>query len=148
MLEEIQQANAAFATIKSALQNGREFYDVSDSCATYFNCKSIIARRSNKRSKKKTELQNFFELEKLRKQEEWIREWMIYSGRAGLYDDWLKFQAQCKKVRAAEARKKKQRDNATITQVMKWFKWMSGAIASVCSILVAVMEFLNTAVKS
>ena len=148
MLEEIQQANKAFATIKSALQKGREFYDVSDSGATYFNCKSIIARRSNKRSKKKTELQNFFELEKLRKQEEWIREWMIYSGRAGLYDDWLKFQAQCKKVRAAEERKKKEIDNATMTQVMKWFKWMSGAIASVCSVLVAVMEFLNTAVKS
>ena len=93
MLEEIQQANQAFATIKSALQNGREFYDVSESCATYFNCKSIIARRSKKKGRK-TELQNFMELEKLRKQEEWIREWMIYAGRPNLYDDWLKFQSQ------------------------------------------------------
>jgi hypothetical protein len=147
VLEEIQQANAAFATIKSALKNGREFYDVGDSCATYFNCKSIIARRSKKNGKK-TQLQNFLELEKLKKQEEWIREWMIYSGRAGLYNDWLKFQSQCKKVRAAEERKKKQLEDATMTQVMKWFKYMSGAIASVCSILVAVMEFLNTAVKA
>ena len=121
MLEEIQQANQAFATIKSALQNGREFYDVSESCATYFNCKSLIARRSKKKGRK-TELQNFMELEKLRKQEEWIREWMIYAGRPNLYDDWLKFQSQCKKVRAAEERAKKQSDEAIANQVMKWFK--------------------------
>ena len=144
MLEEIQQANQAFATIKSALQNGREFYDVSESCATYFNCKSIIARRSKKKGRK-TELQNFMELEKLRKQEEWIREWMIYAGRPNLYDDWLKFQSQCKKVRAAEERKKKQQDEAVINQVMKWFKWMGGATATLFSILVAVMDFLEVA---
>ena len=144
MLEEIQQANQAFATIKSALQNGREFYDVSESCATYFNCKSIIARRSKKKGRK-TELQNFMELEKLRKQEEWIREWMIYAGRPNLYDDWLKFQSQCKKVRAAEERAKKQSDEAIANQVMKWFKWMGGATATLFSILVAVMDFLEVA---
>ncbi len=144
MLEEIQQANQAFATIKSALQNGREFYDVSESCATYFNCKSLIARRSKKKGRK-TELQNFMELEKLRKQEEWIREWMIYAGRPNLYDDWLKFQSQCKKVRAAEERAKKQSDEAIANQVMKWFKWMGGATATLFSILVAIMDFLQVA---
>ena len=85
------------------------------------------------------------ELEKLRKQEEWIREWMIYAGRPNLYDDWLKFQSQCKKVRAAEERKKKQEDEAVIKQVMKWFKWMGGATATLFSILVAVMDFLEVA---
>tara|TARA_B100001094_G_scaffold59835_1_gene55282 strand:+ start:23244 stop:23687 length:444 start_codon:yes stop_codon:yes gene_type:complete len=144
VLEEIQQANQAFATIKSALQNGREFYDVSESCATYFNCKSLIARRSKKKGRK-TELQNFMELEKLRKQEEWIREWMIYAGRPNLYDDWLKFQSQCKKVRAAEERAKKQSDEAIANQVMKWFKWMGGATATLFSILVAIMDFLQVA---
>ena len=143
MLAEIQEANKAFGVIKNALQNGRELYDVSGSCATYFNCKSIIARRSNKRSKKKTELENFMHLEKLRKQEEWIREWMIYAGRPGLYDDWLRFQAQCKKVRAAEERKKKLDDASTIKQVQRWFQYMGGAAATLSSMLVAVMEVIN-----
>ena len=143
MLAEIQEANKAFGVIKNALQNGRELYDVSGSCATYFNCKSIIARRSNKRSKKKTELENFMHLEKLRKQEEWIREWMIYAGRPGLYDDWLRFQAQCKKVRAAEARKKKLDDASTIKQVQRWFQYMGGAIGTLSTMLVAVMEVIN-----
>ena len=143
MLAEIQEANKAFGVIKNALQNGRELYDVSGSCATYFNCKSIIARRSNKRSRKKSELENFMHLEKLRKQEEWIREWMIYAGRPGLYDDWLRFQAQCKKVRAAEERKKKLNDAATIKQVQRWFQYMGGAIGTLSTMLVAVMEVIN-----
>ena len=143
MLTEIQEANKAFGVIKNALQNGRELYDVSGSCATYFNCKSIIARRSNKRSKRKSELENFMHLEKLRKQEEWIREWMIYAGRPGLYDDWLRFQAQCKKVRAAEARKKKLDDASTIKQVQRWFQYMGGAVGTLSTMLVAVMEVIN-----
>ena len=143
MLAEIQEANKAFGVIKNALQNGRELYDVSGSCATYFNCKSIIARRSNKRSRRKSELENFMHLEKLRKQEEWIREWMIYAGRPGLYDDWLRFQAQCKKVRAAEARKKKLDDASTIKQVQRWFQYMGGAIGTLSTMLVAVMEVIN-----
>ena len=143
MLAEIQEANKAFGVIKNALQNGRELYDVSGSCATYFNCKSIIARRSNKRSRRKSELENFMHLEKLRKQEEWIREWMIYAGRPGLYDDWLRFQAQCKKVRAAEERKKKLDDASTIKQVQRWFQYMGGAVGTLSTMLVAVMEVIN-----
>ena len=82
-------------------------------------------------------------LEKLRKQEEWIREWMIYAGRPGLYDDWLRFQAQCKKVRAAEARKKKLDDASTIKQVQRLFQYMGGAIGTLSTMLVAVMEVVN-----
>jgi hypothetical protein len=105
VLAEIAAANAAFATIKMALKNGRELYDCANSCAEYFTNKSSIARRS-KRNGNKTQFQAFMELEKLKKQEEWIREWMIYAGRPGLYDDWLKFQSECKRQRAAELNKR------------------------------------------
>ena len=144
MLAEVQAANAAFNTIKSALKNGRELYDVSDSCATYFNSKSVIARRSNKK-RKGSFLQNFMQLERLKKQEEWIREWMIYAGRPGLYDDWLKFQSECKRMRAAEERRRRQEANSIEVLAQKWLKWMGAGITSVGSILVTVMEVLNTA---
>ena len=144
MLAEVQAANAAFNTIKSALKNGRELYDVSDSCATYFNSKSVIARRSNKK-RKGSYLENFMHLEKLKKQEEWIREWMIYAGRPGLYDDWLKFQSECKRMRAAEERQRRQEANSLEVLAEKWLKWMGAGITSLGSILVTVMEVLNTA---
>ena len=144
MLAEVQAANAAFNTIKSALKNGRELYDVSDSCATYFNSKSVISRRANKK-RKGSYLENFMHLEKLKKQEEWIREWMIYAGRPGLYDDWLKFQSECKRMRAAEERRRRQEANSIEVLAEKWLKWMGAGITSVGSILVTVMEVLNTA---
>ena len=144
MLAEVQAANAAFNTIKSALKNGRELYDVSDSCATYFNSKSAIARRSNKK-KKGTPLQNFMELEKLKKQEEWLREWMIYAGRPGLYDDWLKFQSECKRVRASEESKRRAKENSMEALAEKWMKWMGLSVTSLGSLLVTVMEVLNAA---
>jgi len=144
MLAEVQAANAAFNTIKSALKNGRELYDVSDSCATYFNSKSVISRRANKK-RKGSYLENFMQLERLKKQEEWIREWMIYAGRPGLYDDWLKFQSECKRMRAAEERRRRQEANSMEVLVEKWLKWMGAGITSLGSILVTVMEVLNTA---
>ena len=143
MLAEVQAANAAFNTIKSALKNGRELYDVSDSCATYFNSKSVISRRANKK-RKGSYLENFMHLEKLKKQEEWIREWMIYAGRAGLYDDWLKFQSECKRMRAAEERRRRDEANSIEVLAEKWLKWMGAGITSVGSIVVTVMEVLNT----
>jgi len=143
VLAEVQAANAAFNTIKSALKNGRELYDVSDSCATYFNSKSVISRRANKK-RKGSYLENFMHLEKLKKQEEWIREWMIYAGRAGLYDDWLKFQSECKRMRAAEERRRRDEANSIEVLAEKWLKWMGAGITSVGSIVVTVMEVLNT----
>ena len=144
MLAEVQAANAAFSTIKLALKNGRELYDVSDSCATYFNSKSIIARRANKK-RKGSYLENFMQLEKLKKQEEWVREWMIYAGRPGLYDDWLKFQSECKRVRAAEERKRREEVNSLEVIAEKWLKWMGAGITSIGSVIVTVMEIFNTA---
>lgn len=144
MLAEVQAANAAFNTIKSALKNGRELYDVSDSCATYFNSKSVISRRANKK-RKGSYLENFMQLERLKKQEEWIREWMIYAGRPGLYDDWLKFQSECKRMRAAEERRRRDEANSIEVLAEKWLKWMGAGITSVGSIMVTVMEVLNTA---
>ena len=122
MLAEVAAANAAFGIIKLALQNGKELYDVSASAADYFNSKSVVARKA-KRNGNKTQFQAFLELEKLKKQEEWVREWMIYAGRPNMYDDFLKFQSECKRQRAAELnakRKKKAEANEFVATLMKW----------------------------
>ena len=50
------------------VQNGKDLTDIAGSCADYFNCKSIVARASNKRGTK-SQIQTFMEFEKLRKQE-------------------------------------------------------------------------------
>ena len=48
-------------------------------------------------------------LEKLKQQEEELKQLMIYTGRPGLWSDWQRFQAEARKARikAAEDRKRK-----------------------------------------
>ncbi|MEK9699962.1 MAG: hypothetical protein VW270_29550, partial [Candidatus Poseidoniales archaeon] len=55
------------------------------------------------------ELEEFMHLEKLRQQEEDLKQWMIYAGRPGLWHDWQRFQAEARKARlqAIEDRRKK-----------------------------------------
>lgn len=121
MLAEIAAANAAFSVIKTALSNGKQLFEVGEEATKYFDNKSVIAKKSNAHGNK-NELAAFMELQKLRKQEEWLKEHMIYAGDPGMWDAWLQFQSDCKRNRerqAAIAKRKKIEDRKTITTFLK-----------------------------
>ena len=110
MLAEIAAANAAFAVIKGAIRNGKEIADVATSVGKYVNATEDLRRKGEKKKRAGgADLEEFMHLEKLRQQEEELKQLMIYTGRPGLWHDWIKFQAQARKDRlaAAEARKRK-----------------------------------------
>jgi hypothetical protein len=111
MLAEIAAANAAFAVIKTAIQNGREIADVAGKVGEYVNATEDLRKKGEKRKRRmgNADLEEFMHLEKLRKQEEQLKEWMIWAGRPNLWSDWQKFQAQARKARlaAAEARRRR-----------------------------------------
>ena len=102
MLAEIAAANAAFGVLKAALSNGRDLYECSNVAKKYFDNKSAIAKRVA--SKGKSDLDAFMALEKIKEQEEWLREHMIYAGRPDMYSDFLKFQSERKQEREREER--------------------------------------------
>ena len=114
MLAELAAANAAFAIIKQAVQNGRELADAGSAITKYVGAKEELARRAKKKKRPNTansDLEEFMALEKLRQQEEQLRETMIWSGRPGLWSDWQKYQAQARKsrrVQEALARKRRE----------------------------------------
>ena len=114
MLAELAAANAAFAVIKQAVQNGRELADAGSAITKYVGAKEELARRAKKKKKPGTansDLEEFMALEKLKQQEEQLRETMIWSGRPGLWKDWQAFQAQARKSRRVqEALAKKRRE--------------------------------------
>lgn len=101
MLAELAAANAAFGVIKEALSNGGEIYQIGATVASYFDAKSQIEKSAQKKGKGS---QEFFAREQLRQQEEELKELFIYWGRAGLWDDWLHFQADRRREREAEER--------------------------------------------
>ena len=110
MIAELVAANAAFTAIKTAIQNGRQIADVASQVGKYVNATEDLRRKGEKKKRAGgADLEEFMHLEKLTQQEEELKQLMIYTGRPGLWHDWIKFQAQARKDRlaAAEARRRK-----------------------------------------
>jgi len=127
MIAEIAAANAAFQVIKGALTNGRELYDVAEQATKYFDSKSAIAKKA-KRTGGSTELQCFMQLEKIKEQEEWLKDHMIYAGRPDMYADWLQFQSDRKREREKAERLRKQKKAATVALLWSALLWGTGGL--------------------
>ena len=102
MLAEIAAANAAFAVIKGALANGKELHQLGSRVFDYFDNKAKIQESVTKKGGG-SDLEEFMALERLRQQEEELRERMVYAGRPGMWNDWQKFQAQAARKRREDA---------------------------------------------
>jgi hypothetical protein len=122
MLLEIAAANAAFGIIKEALTNGKELYEVADTVGSYFDNKSIIAKKA-KQGGNGDELSAFMELQKLKKEEEWLKEYMIYAGDPGVWDAWLQFQSDRKRQREAAAKAKIYKKAQKNKLLLEWVTW-------------------------
>ena len=122
MLAELAVANAAFAVIKEAVANSGDIMAAGESLFKYFDTKAEIQKKASaKGGSDRGDLEEFMALEKLKKQEEELREMMIYQGRAGLWTDWLKFQLEAKKKREAAEREKVLRKQRIIGRIKDVF---------------------------
>lgn len=121
MIAEAVAAASAFNAIMSAVKNGRELSDVSGKVADYVNATEDLKRRGEKKRKSPFSsgtLQEFMELERLKQQEERLREVMIWSGRPGLWNDWQRYQAEARKARQREAQRKARLRSQIIEGIM------------------------------
>jgi len=111
MLAELAAANAAFAVIKQAVQNGRDIAAAGSAIAQFVGAKETLQKRAQKKGGG-SDLEEFMALEQLRQREDELKTIMIYAGRPGLWGDWQKFQAKARVARreaeiAAAHRRKK-----------------------------------------
>ena len=67
----------------------------------FFDSKSELSKKANQSG---SDSEAFFALEQIKQHEAAIQQLFIYQGRAGLWDDWLQFQAEARRKRDAEAR--------------------------------------------
>jgi hypothetical protein len=138
MLVELAAANAAFAIIKEAVQNSGDLMNAGQAIFQYFDSKSAIQKKYEDKAKKagSTDIEEFFALEQLRKQETELREMMQWQGRAGMWTDWLEFQKQAKAKRE-EARKAELRA-AAARKAKLWLGLMWAAIVSLMGVLALI----------
>jgi len=140
----IQTANAAIGAVKELVGNGKDLMDCGKELGEYFGAKSEIQKKAD-RNGSGNALEMFFELEKLKQQEEQLKEMMIYQGRPGMWTDWLNFQAQQKRAREdaekeakrkAMAKRKAIKNGLVVTGVLVLsFGLIGGAIAGLLWII-------------
>ena len=122
MLAELAIANAAFGVIKQTIANGGDIMAAGQHIFKFFDSKSEIAKKA---SASGSDSEAFFALEQIKQNEKDLQEMFIYQGRAGLWDDWLKFQADAKRKRDAEA---KALALAKIKRKEKIWAWINGVL--------------------
>ena len=119
MLLELQAANAAFAIIKTTIQNGKDIASAGKAISDFVGAKEDLQKKAQKKGGG-SDLEEFLALEELRSREEELKTYMIYAGRPGLWNDWQKFQAKARVARreaeeAAALKRKKIIETTIIT---------------------------------
>ena len=140
MLAELAAANAAFAVIKQCVQNGRELTSAGTAIANFVTAKEELQRKGNKKKGKGVgghDLEEFMALEKIREQEEQLKQIMIYTGRPGLWSDWQKFQAEARKSRRVQEELAKRRREEILEMIA-----IGGFITIVAAVVVAFFWWL------
>ena len=132
MLVELAAANAAFAVIKEAVANGGDIMAAGQHLFSYFDNKSAIQKKAAENGNK-SDMEEFMALEQLRQQEEQLKELMVYTGRPGLWTDWLKFQVEAKKKREAAAREEELKRQRFMDQMKSIGLW-SAVVVMVCAL--------------
>ena len=105
MIAELAAANAAYDVIKQTIQNGQEIYEAGEALAKYFGLKNEIQKKAHEHGYK-SDLEAFMAEEQLKRQEEELKQMMIYQGRGGMWNDWLQYQANMKQSRKEAERQK------------------------------------------
>jgi hypothetical protein len=146
MLAELAIATAAFKTVKTFISEGKELYDMGDQLLSYFDAKHKLQKEVNNSNKSdKSDLEEFLALEKIKAQEDELRELMIYTGRAGMWQDWLKFQSAAAQKRE-EQRKEAIRKRVEFEQnLYHWFEMIcicGAAVIGACVVFFILYVFL------
>lgn len=114
MLAELAAANAAFAVIKQAISNGSDLARCASQIGQVVGAKEQLEKKVKKKkaTHKTSDFEEFMALERIREQEENLKQIMIWAGRPGLLADWQKFQKDARVARrnaeiAAQRRRQK-----------------------------------------
>ena len=134
MLEYIAAANAAYAVIRKAVENGRELHSVGKQIAAFTDAKDNLQKHATKKKnsiwsnftgKDESDLEEFMALEEIREKENELKQMMIYLGRPGLHNDYIAFCVEARK-RRNEAQKEKEKRWASFVETVQ--NWTAGIL--------------------
>ena len=126
MLAELAIANAAFEVIKTAVNNGKEVWELGDHLSKFSDAGREIehkAKLAKKGSEQESDLEIFMAQEAMRNKREQLKELMIRT-RHLMWDDFLRFEGQQQKARL-KAQREEERQRAERTDfIMTCVAWI------------------------
>ena len=126
MLAELAAANAAFKIISQTVAHGKELATAGKAINDFVFAKEELRRRGEKKkgglfrkTQDTSEFEEFMALEQIKKNEKELRSMMQLHGRAGLWNDWQKFQAEARKSRQTQ-QKLQARKRQELIETLGW----------------------------
>ena len=141
MIAELALANAAFATIKATLANGRELLDAGKAVGDYFGAASAISKEVATKGKNSA-LEAYQAQQQMMRQEEELKHLLNSQSMMG-YFDFLEFKAKFARDQKEAARlvtkKKYQRQQAVEDALTLGIKVMLGLLATIATLFGAII---------
>ena len=129
----VQTANVAIGAIKELIGNGKDLTDCGKELTTYFTAKSKI-QLGAQATGSGNDLELFLSLDKLKQQEYELKQLMIYTGRSGMWNDWIRFQNSQKKQRDNDKQQIALKKASQRKKIVDWTIGIAVAIAALSAI--------------
>lgn len=132
MIAELAAFNAGFAVVKQFVANGRDLGDAMGAIGQMVGAKEELQKRGEKKKrsvlsvlggKTENDFEEFMALEKIKQIEKELESMMKLYGRAGLWDDWMRYQAEARKRRRQQALEEQKRKE----QMWEYIGWVLAA---------------------
>jgi hypothetical protein len=135
MLAELAAINAAYGVIKEVVGNGQELYAAGQHIAQFFNTKYELQKKLNEKPPdQRNQLEEFFALEEIKAREQELKELMIISGRPGLWDDWLQFQADQARARREEIARLEREAYLKRQRIRRWAEYTIAGLITAATV--------------
>ena len=135
MLAELAAINAAYGVIKEVVGNGQELYAAGQHIAQFFNTKYELQKKLNEKPPdQRNQLEEFFALEEIKAREQELKDLMIISGRPGLWDDWLQFQADQARARREEIARLEREAYLKRQRIRRWAEYTIAGLITAATV--------------
>ena len=124
----VSAANAAIGQVKQLIGHGREIGSMGKQLGAILTAEETLKAQGDRKKgslfsralgKDSNSFEEFLELDKLKQARKEIESHMRLYGRPGLYDDWVKFQAQ-ERVRKREEAEEQAKARAFLMEIFQW----------------------------
>ena len=136
MIAELAAFNAAFGVVKTAITHGRDIASCAKSIGDMIGAQESLRARGEKKKnsiwyslagKDTNDFEEFMALEQIKEQRKELLQALQLLGRPGLKDDYLRFEAEARRQRRADAAEAEAR-------AAKMVEWGFGTLAVLAAI--------------